>query len=115
MGRELWNSVALVIAVVVLAVGGPWLAREIASLPHGSLAARANQRIVALEIGGMTCSGCAAKVQSELVAVPGVTASDVRLKQRRAYVVCARTVPDSLLIGAVQRAGPGFLAAIATR
>jgi len=114
--RPFLMSLALVAAVVLLAVGGPWLVRELRSLPKlGALAARADQRVVSLEVGGMTCAGCAAKVSSELTAVPGVSTAEVRYAQRRAYVVCDKTVPDSALAGAVRRAGPGFLAAIAPR
>jgi hypothetical protein len=38
---------------------------------------------------------------------------DVRLAQQRAYVVCARALPDTALLSAVGRAGPGYLAAVA--
>jgi Cu+-exporting ATPase len=94
-------------------VGGPWLFHQLRTLPHArALAARANQRIVTLEVGGMTCAGCTAAVEAKLVNVPGVSAVDVRLKQRRAYVVCGRGVADTALTAAVGRAGPGFLAAV---
>jgi copper chaperone CopZ len=110
------NGAAIAVAILLLAVGGPWLVRELRTLPsHHQLAARSNERIVTLEISGMTCSGCAAKVKGSLATVPGVSAAEVRLHQDRAIVVCARSVPDSALIGAVESAGPSFLAAIATR
>jgi copper chaperone CopZ len=116
MQRPFLGSLALVAAILLLTVGGPWLVRELRTLPRqGALAARADQRIVALEVGGMTCAGCAAKVKVDLVAIPGVSSAEVRLAQHRAYVVCDKTVPDSALTGAVGRAGPGFLAAIAAR
>jgi copper chaperone CopZ len=96
---------------VALAVGGPWIVRQIRSLPRPvALAARADQRIVTLDVGGMTCAGCAGKVMEELQAVKGVSTAEVRLAQRRAYVVCDRSVPDTALTAAVGRAGPGFLA-----
>src|SRR5262245_39116291 len=105
-----WNTVAMVAAVIGLAVGGPWLAGQLESLPHPrTLAARAGQRVVALEVGGMTCAGCAAKVSGELWRVAGVSAVDVRLRQQRAFVVCDRAVTDTSLVAAVHRAGPGFL------
>ena len=116
MQREIWNTVALVAAVLALAVGGSWLGRELRSLPPaGALAARADQRIVTLEVGGMTCGGCAAAVRARIAGVAGVSAVDVRLKEERAYVVCDRAVPDTSLTAAVGRAGPGFLAAVVPR
>jgi copper chaperone CopZ len=106
----------MVIGVIALAVGGPWLVGELKTLPHPrALAARAGEHIVTLEVGGMTCSGCAAKVRGELSRVAGVSAVDVRLKQDRAFVVCDPTVADTALVGAVHRAGPGFLAAVLPR
>jgi hypothetical protein len=87
--REIWNSLALVMGVVALTVGGPWLIGHLRSLPSGkTLAARADQRIVTLEVGGMTCGGCAATVKSRLADLPGVRTVEVRYPQRRAYVVC---------------------------
>lgn len=110
-----WNTIAIVAGVLALGVGGPWLVREVRSLPHTTLAARADQRIVTIEVGGMTCSGCAASVQGRLAAVPGVKTVSVRYPQRRAYVVCDKAVADTALTAAIHRAGPGFLAAIAQR
>jgi Cu+-exporting ATPase len=108
----MWNGVALAVGVVLLAVLGPFLARELGSLPHPrQLAARAGARVVSLDVGGMTCSGCAARVKGELAAVPGVSAVEVRLRDERAVVVCDPAVADSALVSAVHRAGPGFTAA----
>src|SRR5690242_8129006 len=110
MKTSLINSVALVLGVLVLAAGGPWLVRELRSLPRPhALAARSGERIVTLDVAGMTCSGCASKVKEELAAVRGVSTAEVRLSQRRAYVVCDRALADSVLTGAVGRAGPGFV------
>lgn len=116
MRREFWNAVVLVLGVLAVAVAGPWLVREIRSLPGGNaLAARSGERVVTLDVGGMTCSGCAAKVQSQIAAIAGVTQVAVRLGPKRAYVVCRPVVADSALVGAVHRAGPGFLATVAAR
>jgi copper chaperone CopZ len=116
MRPQIWNTLALVVGVLALALGGPWLVSEVKSLPeHRALAARAGERVVTLEVGGMTCSGCAAKVREELSDTPGVSAVQVRLKQERAYVVCPPEVADSTLVAAVHRAGPGFAAAIVER
>ncbi len=114
MKHQIWNSVVLALGVLVLAVGGPWLVREMRTLPHPTaLRARAHQRIVTLEIGGMKCSGCAAAIRTQLAAVSGVSTVEVRVAQQRAYVVCERSVPDTALTAAVGRAGPGFLAGVA--
>jgi len=99
--------------VIALAAGGPWLIQELRTLPHPRvLAARADQRIVTLEVGGMTCAGCAATIRARLSAVAGVSEADVRLRERRAYVVCRSAVADTTLLAAVEKAGPGFLAAV---
>jgi len=114
MDREKWNALALVALVLVLAGFGPWLVHEVRSLPRPvALAARAHQRIVTLEVGGLTCSRCAAAVGKSLESVRGVAQVDVRYREHRAFVVCDRAVSDSTLRTAVHRAGPGFLAAVA--
>lgn len=113
MRTEMWNSIAIVVLVIALAAGGPWLVRELRTLPgRQALVARAEQRIVTLEVGGMTCEGCASTIQGTLAGVSGVAAVNVRLGQDRAYVVCDRAVADSSLAGAVHRAGPGFVARV---
>jgi copper chaperone CopZ len=112
MKREFWTSAALVATVVTVVIAGPPLVRELRTLPsRHALAARSSQRIVTLDVGGMTCAMCSAKIQSELSSVPGVAAVDVHLAQQQAVVVCSKSVPDSALVGAIARAGPGFLAA----
>lgn len=116
MKREATNILAAVVGVILLAAGGPWLVGQVRSLPQSKhLAARADQRIVTLEVSGMTCSGCASRIEQELTATNGVNAAEVRLGQDRAYVVCEQALPDSALLGAVHRAGPGFLAAVLRR
>lgn len=115
MRRDYLNISALVAGVLVLAIGVPLFVQQLRSLPQRSLAARAGDRIVTLEVEGMTCSGCAAAVRASLADVPGVSTVAVRLQQDRAYVVCGREVPDTALVAAVHRAGPGFLAAVTPR
>ena len=113
MKSGVWNTLSIVVGVIALAVGGPWLVGQLRSLPeHRTLAARAGERVVTLEVGGMTCAGCAAKVKSELAAIEGVSAVEVRIQQDRAFVVTRPAVDDSALIGAVRRAGPNFAAAV---
>ena len=110
-----WNAMALVAGVLVLALATPWLVHQMRTLPHaGDLAARADQRIVSLEVGGMTCPACVAAVQGSLQQVSGVSTVEVRLNERRAFIVCDRGVQDSTLTAAVHRAGPGFLAGVAS-
>jgi len=113
MKPSIWNTLALVVGVLVLAGGGPLLVRELRTLPRlHALAARADQRIVTLEVGGMTCAGCVSAVRTELASVDGVADVEVRLEQERAYVVCDPAVADTALTAAIHRAGPGFMAAV---
>jgi copper chaperone CopZ len=113
MKRGGWNIAALALLIALLGIGGPWFARELRSLPNrGALAARSEQRVVTLEIGGMRCEACAASIHGQLSQIAGVSDVDVRVAQERAYVVCAKQVADSALTGAVGRAGPGFMAAV---
>ena len=116
MKSDLLNVGAIVAGVLLLAAGGPWLAGELRSLPHPArLAARGGERIVTLDVGGMTCKVCAGAVKGKLDAVPGVHTVDVRVGERRAYVVCDRAVADTALTAAVHRAGGGFSAEVAVR
>jgi copper chaperone CopZ len=113
MDRQFLNIAAIVTAVLVLAIGGPLLVREMRSLPDTqTLAGRSGERIVTLEVGGMTCAGCAGAVMARVSALEGVSAVDVRLEQDRAYVVCDPALPDSALIAAVESAGPAFIARV---
>ena len=106
MKRDILNVVALVTGVLVLAVAGPLIVHQIRSLPRQMLAARGQERAVTLEVGGMTCSGCASSVKASLAQVPGVSTVSVQLQQRRAYILCDRSVADTALVAAVHRAGP---------
>jgi copper chaperone CopZ len=115
MKRDILNAAALVAGVLILAVGAPLLVQQVRSLPPGSLAARGDQRVVTLEIAGMTCPGCAKTVQERLAGIPGVAAAAVRFEQRRAYVVCDPGVADTALVAAVGHAGSAFSAAVTAR
>ena len=110
------NAILLAACIVLAAVGIPWLVRELQSLPHPTtLARRADSRIVTLEVDGLSCDGCADAIERRIRALPGVETAEVRGPQKRAYVVCARVVHDSSLVGAVSAAGPGFTARIVAR
>ena len=104
-------------AAALLAVfGGPWFVHQIRTLPQAShLAARAGQRIVTLEVSGMRSDSCERAIASELSAVAGVTAAEVRLAMARAYVVAAHDVADTSLVAAVARAGPGYRALVVNK
>jgi len=59
----------------------------------------------AYHITGMTCNNCVAKVKSELLKLPDVTAADVRLAAPQATVTMQRHIPDAVLQSAVSKAG----------
>jgi hypothetical protein len=113
---SLVNVFVLSVAILAALVGGPWLVRQLASLPGAAdLAARSRQRIVTLEVRGVDGSFAETRVERSLEAVPGVTEADVRPAQDRAYVVCGHGVADSLLVAAVERSGPAMRAAVVPR
>src|SRR5262245_24553431 len=111
----MWNRAAIMLAVVVVAVGAPWFAHQLRSLPASGVSGRSEQRIVTRDVAGMTCDRCASAVRGELAALPGVSTVDVRYRERRAFVVCGPAVADTALTAAVHRAGQGFLAEVASQ
>jgi copper chaperone CopZ len=112
MKRELGMGVAVAVALVAALLIAPAAWRGAVALPRAlsALAHRGDERVVTLEVAGMTCPNCASKVAGEIERVPGVSTADVRLGQREVIVVCGREVADSLLTAAVSRAGPGYRA-----
>lgn len=113
MKRASWNAVALAAAAALVLIAGPWFVAQMRSLPGpGHLAARSGQRIVSLEVIGLTGESHARRVQRELSAVRGVAACEVRAPQRRAYAVVEAAMPDSLLVNAVHALDPRLLARI---
>ena len=58
-----------------------------------------------IEITGMACEGCAAKVRKALEAMPGVKGVRVDVKEKKAVVEVADTVADEALIGTVNAIG----------
>jgi copper chaperone CopZ len=100
------NLIAIAFGVLVLVLGGPWLMSQIRSLPgRDNLDARADQKIVTLEVAGMTCDACAAQIEGSLTTLHGVKTAEVRWQQKRAYVVCEPGLADSSLLTAVRNAG----------
>ncbi|WNK01311.1 heavy metal translocating P-type ATPase [Thalassospiraceae bacterium LMO-JJ14] len=66
----------------------------------------AEQTEIDLDIGGMTCAGCAANVEKALKAVPGVVSAEVNLAMERAHVVwLGKDVSGAALVDAVTAAG----------
>jgi copper chaperone CopZ len=113
MNRPRPNLIAALVGLALLVVFAPWLAGQLRSLPGARpLAARSGERVVTIAVSGMTCNACVARIHDQLATTPGVSACEVRLRQERAYVVCAPQLADSALVQAVQRAGPGYLAAV---
>lgn len=116
MNRTAITVVTAVVAVLLVVVIGPWVFREMRSLPgSGSLAERSSQRIVTLAVNGMTCQACEASIRAELESTPGVATCEVRRGQQRAYVVVDAATPDSTLVAAVRRAGGGFWAQVVAK
>ena len=59
-----------------------------------------------IDIAGMTCASCVARVEKALRAVPGVADASVNLATERATVRGA-ALDTAALVGAVERAGYG--------
>ena len=75
-----------------------------AALREAGFAAREETR--ALNLRGMTCAGCAGRIQRALAAVPGVIETEVNLALDRAELRRLRgTAEDAELIAAVKAAG----------
>jgi len=62
---------------------------------------------IALDISGMTCAACSARVAKALSRVEGVTDADVNLALERANIEIAGEVTAEKLIEAVEKAGYG--------
>ena len=58
-----------------------------------------------LPIAGMSCAGCAGRVERALGKVPGVSSASVNLASEKAHVVVLQGTPAAGLIAAVQAAG----------
>jgi len=71
--------------------------------------------LITLEIGGMTCQGCVARVQHQLACVPGVYRVDVSLADQRARILADAAVADTALTRAVRRAGSEYLGIVLHR
>lgn len=79
-----------------------FLVRALDMKPQGLAAVPAEKKI-SLNVEGMTCEICVAKVHDALMGVQGVAAADVVLKDNKAYITLADTNPAKVedLIAAV--------------
>jgi len=118
VSRDPLNIALAVMAVLLLAVGGPYVVQRLGRpaarrAPSVLPAVQAGQKRVTLDVSGMFCANCASRVGRELEATPGVVASDVDVDAHRATVVCDRALADTTLVRAVGRAGREFAATVA--
>jgi len=60
---------------------------------------------VALQVEGMTCASCVARVEKALLKVPGVSGAAVNLATEKATVQAAAGVPVAALTAAIEKAG----------
>ncbi len=115
MSRDPLNIAVAAMTLLLLLVGGPWLYEHLRQPPAAVRAfpvAEAGQKRVTLDVSGMICGSCAAKVSDELQATRGVAACDVDPEGARAYVLCDKSVADTSLVGAVRRAGNAYRAVV---
>ena len=115
MSREPLTIAVAVTAVLLLAAGGSLLTERLRQPPAPRMvpvAAGPGERRVLLDVAGMTCASCAARVTDELRGTPGVVACQLDAPAGRAVVVCGGAVEDTSLVSAVTRAGKGFTATI---
>ncbi|WP_080411628.1 heavy metal translocating P-type ATPase [Burkholderia ubonensis] len=79
--------------------------RESADTSERHADAAAATAPIELEIEGMTCASCVARVEKALANVPGVTRASVNLATERATVDAAAGVTTTQLVDAVRQAG----------
>ncbi|WP_347455152.1 heavy metal translocating P-type ATPase [Acinetobacter thermotolerans] len=58
-----------------------------------------------LDIKGMTCASCAARIEKALKKIPEVLAANVNLSTEKAYVTAVSSLQQQTLVKAIQKAG----------
>jgi Cu+-exporting ATPase len=83
-----------------------------ASVPAASLAAAVRKAgydvattETTLQVEGMTCASCVARVERALLKVPGVSQATVNLATERANIQALSSVPVAALMAAIEKAG----------
>jgi Cu+-exporting ATPase len=74
---------------------------------NSSFTASAHPQGIELQVTGMSCASCVARVEKALLKVPGVMSASVNLATERATIQALSTVPVSVLKKAVDQAGYG--------
>lgn len=71
------------------------------------LVAEQGMQVIAVDVQGMTCAGCATSVYDELMALKGVEKARVSVKNHTAWIIAAESaVPEAdALVKAVEAAG----------
>jgi len=96
-----WWRVA---SAIVLAAMIVWFAvDDFRSWLRKRLRSTASEDSMTLTVDGMTCNGCASKLEKALASQPGVTSADVSFDQRRATV--SGTVSHAAVVETVCRTG----------
>ena len=62
---------------------------------------------IRLQVTGMSCASCVARVEKALLKVPGVSGATVNLATEKATVQAQSTVPVAALKAAIEKAGYG--------
>ena len=67
---------------------------------------RIDTDLMTIDVDGMTCASCVARVEKALLKVPGVIAAEVNLTTEQAQVrLAAREIDMAAVLRAVERAG----------
>lgn len=97
-GAGKWNKIGVWGATIIaaLAVAYPYLAAKPSPATNAVFVPKAN---VALNIEGMTCNACAARIQSTLADIKGVHSASVDYEMKKARVAYDSTLvtPDVLV------------------
>ena len=74
---------------------------------NSPVAALAHPNAIQLQVTGMTCASCVARVEKALKKVPGVSSASVNLATERVSIQAPAGVPVSALKAAIEKAGYG--------